>query len=115
MSNAWIERLEEIKSCITTFDATQSTLVSKVASLEKVVMSVQEDMASVRGDVRVMREVLENLVEAVGMLHSTVADVEGVPNHRSPNFFCMGLVVGCGHYGAAWDVRGNGGCGRRQS
>ena len=40
-----------------------------------------------RGDVRLMREVLENLVEAVGMLHPTVADVEGVPNHRSPNFF----------------------------
>ena len=34
-----------MKSCIAMLDATQSTLVSKVASLKKVVMSVQEDVS----------------------------------------------------------------------
>ena len=54
------------------------------------VRMVYEDMATARGNVRVMQEVLENLVEAVGMLHPTVADVEGVPHHGSPSLSAWG-------------------------
>ena len=43
-----------------------------------------------RGDERVMCEVLEILVEAMEMLHYTVADVEGVPNHSSPDLSAWG-------------------------
>ena len=104
VKDAWIHTLEDMKRIVVMLDANQSTFASRLSSLEKVVMSVQEDMTCVRGDVRmvhadmatvlgdvrVMREVLENLVEAVGMLHPTVTDVEGVPHHGSPDLPAWG-------------------------
>ena len=59
--DAWMERLEEIKNCIAMLNATHNTIVSKPASLEKVVIDVQEDVTWMRGDVRVVHEVVEKI------------------------------------------------------
>ena len=82
--DVWMEMLVDIKSCISTMDATHNAIVSQLASLEKVVMTVREDMTWVRNDVRVVHEVVEKMAEYVSMLNNTVAEVEGVPIHRSP-------------------------------
>lgn len=88
--DVWLERLVDIKSCIATLDATQKTIVSQLASLEKVVMSVQEDMTWVRGDVRVMHEVVEKMADYVSMLNPTVAEVDGVPIQRASDVAAWG-------------------------
>lgn len=64
-----MERLEEIKNCIAMLDATHSTIVSKPALLEKVVIDVQEDVTWMRGDVRVVHEVVEKISR--GCKHAT--------------------------------------------
>ena len=87
---AWMESLEEIKSCIAKFDATQRTLVNQLASLEKVVFAVQEDIPWVRDDVRVVHEVVDKLSETGSMAQKTVADVAEVPSHSSPDLPAWG-------------------------
>lgn len=82
-SNALIEKFEDIKCCISMLDATQNVIVKKLESMEKVVTLVQEDVTWVRGDVGVVHEILEIIAEHVSMLNPTVAEVEGVPEHRS--------------------------------
>lgn len=47
----WMERLEEIKTCITALAATQNAILQKMETMEKVVNFVQEDMTWVRGDI----------------------------------------------------------------
>lgn len=71
-SDGWMERLDDINSYITTLDDTQNAILNKLASLEKLVTCVQEDMTWVRGEVGVMHEVLENVAEYVGNLSNTV-------------------------------------------
>ena len=80
----WVERLADIKSCIATMDANQNAIVSQLASLEKVVMAVREDMTWVREDVRVVHEVVEKMADYVSMINNTVVEVEGVQTHRTP-------------------------------
>ena len=83
-SDVWMEGLADIKSCMGTLDATQNAIVSQLASLEKVVLSVQEDVTWLRGDVRVLHEVVEKMADYVSMMNNTVAEVDGVHIHRSP-------------------------------
>ena len=87
---AWMESLEEIKSCIAKLDATQRTLVNQLASLEKVVFAGQEDITWVRDDVRVVHEVVDKLSETGSMAQKTVADVAEVPSHSSPDLPAWG-------------------------
>ena len=88
--DALAEGQEDIKCYIAALDTTQNIMVTKLALLEKVVTSVQDDMTCVKDEVRVVHEVLENLVEYVSSLTRTVAEVEGVPTHRPPDISAWG-------------------------
>ena len=93
---SWTEGMEYIKRCMANMDATHTYIVEKLANmdatntyivekltslekLEKSVMAVQEDMAWVRGDVPIVHEVVENLVEHVCTQKPTVVEVEVAP------------------------------------
>ena len=89
-SNGLTERLDDIKRCIAALDSTQNAIVAKLATLEKVVTCVQEDVTLVRADVAVVHEILENLDDHVRMLSRTVATVEGVPAQRPPEVSAWG-------------------------
>ena len=87
---AWVDRLESTKGYI----ATQKEIVAKLESLEKAVVSVQEDMASLRAEVRVVHEVVEQLAKHVSLLTNTVTNVDEVPTHRSPDQSAWGQWQG---------------------
>lgn len=78
------ESVEDMKSCIATLDASQNVMVRKLGALEKLMMSVQEDITGVRGEVGVVNEILEKLSDYVSLLSNTVAEVDGMPAPRSP-------------------------------
>lgn len=85
-----LEGLSDMKRLFVAVTASQSLMVEKLAALEKLVSCVQEDLTWVRGDVRVMHEVLEKLSDQVSLQTNTVAMVEGVPPQRSPEFSAWG-------------------------
>ena len=78
--DALMNGLEDIKSALATLDMAQSVIVAKLALLEKAILTVQEDTTWLRGDVRVVHEVVENLADYVSLLNNTVAVVDGAPN-----------------------------------
>ena len=83
-NDGWMEGLEDIKTCIARLEASQNGIVVKLAELEKVVLAVQEDTIWLRGDVRVVHEVVEKLADHASMLNNTVVEVEGVANVGPP-------------------------------
>lgn len=80
----------DIKRFIAAVGATQKAIVVKLAALEKLVTSVQEDVTWVRGDVAAVHDIVDNLADHVSMFKSTVAVVEGLPNQRSPEVSAWG-------------------------
>ena len=82
-SNAILQKLEDMKCCISALDATQNAIMKKLESMEKAVTLVEEDVTWVRGDVGVVHEILEKIAEHVSMLKPTVAEVEGEPEQRT--------------------------------
>lgn len=88
--DAWAESMDDMKRSIAAVDGTLSSIVDKLSALEKVVATVQEDTLWVRGDVRVVHEVVEKLADYVSMLSDTVAVVEGVPGHKPQSVSAWG-------------------------
>ena len=88
--DAWVDTVDDIKRLIGAADATQNAIVDKLAMLEKLVTCVQEDVSWVRGDVRVVHEALDNMVDHVSTLKSTVTAVDGLPNDRPPEVSAWG-------------------------
>ena len=80
----WDKSLDSMKVSLEAMDATQRSIVEKLSALEKVVNAVLEDTSWVRGDVRVVHEVVVKLSNHVSVLSNTVAMVEGVPEEKSP-------------------------------
>ena len=80
----WDKSLEGMKLSLASMDATQRSIVDKLSALEKVVNAVLEDTSWVRGDVRVVHEVVAKLSDHVSVLSNTVATVEGVLEEKSP-------------------------------
>ena len=89
-SASWIDTLSDIKRCIASVDATQNAIVNKLGLLEKCVACVQEDVAGMRSDVEAVYEIVDSLADHVSLLKNTVAVVEGLPDHRSPEVSAWG-------------------------
>lgn len=75
--------MEDMKRFLNAVEATQGVIVAKIASIEQTLLSVQEDTSWVRGDVRLVHELVDSLAENVSLMNNTVALVEGEPNQRS--------------------------------
>jgi len=88
--DVWSEPLEHMKGAIAAMHGTQFVILEKLSALEKLVSCVQEDTTWLRGDVRVVHEVVEKLSDYVSTLSNTVAVVEGMPELRSPDVSAWG-------------------------
>ena len=88
--DALTDSLEAIKGSIAALDGTHNVMADRLASLEKVVTSVREDMTWVKDDVRVVHEILEKLADYVSMLMKTVVEVDGVQAHTPPHDLSLG-------------------------
>lgn len=90
----WTESVEDMRKTIVALNETQPAILDKLVALEKLVSFVQEDTTWVRGDVRVVHEVVEKLADYVSKLSDTVAMVDGVPERTSPRAgVCVGLLA----------------------
>ena len=83
-TDALYDMLDNMKCSIAGIDAKQNEIVEKIASLEKVVFSMQVDMTWVREDLGVVHEVMEKLTDHVCTLSKTRSEANGVPDQRSP-------------------------------
>lgn len=89
--------MKTLQASIEAINVVQAVVKDKLASLEKVVLTVQFDMTWVRGDMRGVHNVMEKLVDHVCELRDATVEVERLREQVQANDGAQQTYKGKGH------------------
>ena len=91
------EAMQAMKASLASICSVQATVSEKLASLERMVLSVQYDMTRVRNDLKIRHNVIDNIADQVSELRDATAEAERLREHVAVD------VGACG----TWKANGN--------